>query len=79
MAALVACPATSDLNDAFIVANKDNVNEFVAWSVGDGDGIRDDDANRKIHRGNVLCNDYALGDARAGPARDLLFLSLIHI
>jgi hypothetical protein len=74
VAALSACPATSDLNDAFIVANKDNVNEFVAWSVGDGDGVRDENlANQKIHRGNVLCNDCALGDARAGPARDLLF------
>ena len=69
VAALVACPATSDLNDAFIVANKDNVNEFVAWSVGDGDQSN----NQKIHRGNVLCNERALGDARAGPARDLLF------
>ena len=28
---------TSDFNDAFVVANKDNLNEFVAWSSGDGD------------------------------------------
>lgn len=32
MEALTRCEETSDLNDAFVVANKDNLNEFVAWS-----------------------------------------------
>ena len=69
--ALARCPATCDLNDAFVIANKDNVNDFVAWSVGDGDG--DGDASSRLDRGNVLCDERSANEARAKPARDLLF------
>ena len=72
--ALTKCEETSDLNDAFVVANKDNVNEYVAWSVGDGDDAGDSSRERRaLDRGNVLCNERGVDDARAGPARDLLF------
>lgn len=72
MEALTRCEETSDLNDAFVIANKDNLNEFVAWSVGDGDESVESPLER-LDRGNVVCNDRSVDDARAGPARDLLF------
>ena len=71
MEALASCEETSDLNDAFVIANKDNLNEFVAWSVGDGDATNE--SSKRLDRGNVVCNDLSVDDARAGPARDLLF------
>ena len=74
MEALTRCEETSDLNDAFVVANKDNLNEFVAWSVGDGDASSSPSRGpERLDRGNVVCNDRGVDDARAGPARDLLF------
>ena len=73
MEALTRCEETSDLNDAFVVTNKDNLNEFVAWSVGDGDASLSPSSPERLDRGNVVCNDRSVDDARAGPARDLLF------
>ena len=52
------------LSETYIVANQDNINEYVNWSLESANGF---------DRGNILDNEATAAETRPGPARDLLF------
>lgn len=65
--ALRRCPHTSDVSDIHVIANQENVIEYVNWTL-------DEDPAKcgGFDRGNVVNDGAAPDGARAGPAGDLL-------
>lgn len=61
------------LDETYIVANSDNVHEYVSWSLEGGGVDCMSKQSEKIAIGNIVDNGASSSDPRPGPASDLRF------